>query len=206
MVLAMDVLGAALYETATFPTHPESLATFQAHLDERWIDEALEASGIGTLRKRRLPAEQVVWLVLGMSWLRDRPMAEVVKSLALALPGRDGTAIVAPSSVTQARQRLGPDPMERLFEKTGQTWGLERAERQARKGLSVFGIDGTTLRVSDSEENEDHFGKTRRASRSLAAELASWLARRSRAHASTTQSLPQREFMQSMSPSTSIIT
>ena len=163
MVVAMDVLGAALHETATFPTHPESLATFQAHLDDRWIDEALEAYGVGTLRKRRLPAEQVVWLVLGMALMRDRPMAEVVKSLDLALPGRDGTAIVAPSSVTQARQRLGPNPIEHLFEKTGREWGLERAERQAWNGLSVFGIDGTTLRVSDSEENETHFGKTKGA-------------------------------------------
>ena len=63
--VAIAVLGAALHETATFPTHPESLATLQSHLDARWVDEALEASGVGTLRKRRLPAEQVVWLVLG---------------------------------------------------------------------------------------------------------------------------------------------
>ena len=64
----------------------------------------MEATGTATLRRRRLPAEQVIWLVLGMALLRDRPIAEVVSKLDLALPGKDGSPVVAPSSVAQARQ------------------------------------------------------------------------------------------------------
>ena len=154
----MSFIAAALYETAEYPTHPDTLSTFQQHLDPRWIDEALEASGVGTLRKRRLPAEQVVWLVLGMALMRDRPIAEVVSQLDLALPGRDGTAVLAPSSVTQARQRVGPDPLERLFRRTGEAWAHDRARRQAWRGLAVYGVDGSSLRVADSDDNRSHFG------------------------------------------------
>ncbi len=110
----MSHLALALEEIAEQPS-AESLETFRKHLDSRWIEEALQANGVATLRKRRLPAEQVVWLVLGMALLRDRPIAEVVERLDLALPGRDGSPIVAPSSVAQARQRVGSEPLEWLF-------------------------------------------------------------------------------------------
>ena len=32
----------------------------QASIDPDWVDEALEATGTPTVRKRRLPAEQVI--------------------------------------------------------------------------------------------------------------------------------------------------
>ena len=42
----------------------------RASIDPRWVEEALEATGTATLRRRRLPAEQVIWLVLGMALYR----------------------------------------------------------------------------------------------------------------------------------------
>ena len=56
-------------------------------IDPAWIDAALEATGTATLRKRRLPAEQVIWLVLGMAIYRQRPIDELVGRLDLSLPG-----------------------------------------------------------------------------------------------------------------------
>lgn len=154
----MSFLRAALQETANYPDHPETLSTFRKYLCQRWIDEALEASGVATLRKRRLPAEQVVWLVLGMALMRDRPISEVVAKLDLALPGKDGSAVVAPSSVAQARRRTGAEPLEHLFRRTGETWAHESARRLSWKGLALYAVDGTTLRVPESEENLAHFG------------------------------------------------
>src|SRR5512138_427352 len=82
----------------------------QASIDPEWIEEALQATGTATLRRRRLPAEQVIWLVLGMALHRNRPIDEVVAKLDLALPGPRG-ATPAPSAVVKARQRLGAEPM-----------------------------------------------------------------------------------------------
>lgn len=37
------------------------------NVDREWIEQALQATGTATIRRRRLPAEQVVWLVIGMA-------------------------------------------------------------------------------------------------------------------------------------------
>jgi hypothetical protein len=129
----------------------------RASIDPDWIDEALELTGTVTLRRRRLPAEQVVWLVLGMALYRDRPIAELVDKLDLALPdGRDLT--VARSAVAQARARLGSEPMRWLFERCSRKWAHEAAKDDRWRGLALYGVDGTTTRTPDSPENRAHFG------------------------------------------------
>ena len=69
--LALTALGAK----------PESFDAFSRHLDEAWIEEALLATGTATFRRRLLPAEQVVWLVIGMALMRNRPIRDVVDHL-----------------------------------------------------------------------------------------------------------------------------
>jgi IS4 transposase len=129
----------------------------QANIDPDWIEEALEATGTATLRRRRLPAEQVIWLVLGMALYRNRPIDEIVAKLDLALPGRRGPT-PAPSAVAQARRRLGEEPMRWLFERCSEKWAHESARRFAWRGLALYGVDGTTARVPDSLENRHYFG------------------------------------------------
>jgi hypothetical protein len=132
--------------------------TFRQHLDPAWIEEALAATETATLRKRRLPAEQVIWLVVGMALVRDRSIHDVVRQLDLAMPSRDGMRTVASSAVSQARARLGPEPLEWLFERTSAEWAHRSADRDRWRGLALYGLDGTTLRVHDSPENRVHFG------------------------------------------------
>jgi hypothetical protein len=137
---------------------PVAFPNLVKHLDPAWIEEALLNTGTVTLRRRRLPADRVVWLVLGMAVLRDMPIPEVARQLELALPDGDGSRTVAPSALAKARARLGPDPMEWLFARTGSTWATEMADRARWRGLALYGVDGTTLRVADSDENRHFFG------------------------------------------------
>lgn len=139
------------------PPSGELLPKFVASLDPDWIEEALAATGTATIRRRRLPAEQVVWLVIGMCLFRDLSMIELVATLDLALPGKRGER-VAPSSIMQARARLGSEPLRWLFEKTASTWAHASARTHSWRGLALYGVDGTTLRVPDSDENRAHFG------------------------------------------------
>lgn len=85
-------------------------------IDPAWIDAALKATGTATLRRRRLPAEQVIWLVLGMAIYRQRPIDELVARLDLALPG-SGTSSMAKSAVSRARAKLDDEPLKWLFER-----------------------------------------------------------------------------------------
>lgn len=144
------------------PPSGELLPKFVASLNPEWIEDALAATGTATIRRRRLPAEQVVWLVIGMCLFRDQSMIALVDTLDLALPGRRGVR-VAPSSIVQARERLGDEPMRWLFERTAETWAHASARTHAWRGLAVYGADGTTVRVPDSTENRETFGgqKTR---------------------------------------------
>ena len=146
----------ALTDVAEFGL-PESFNQLKQHLDPAWIEEALQLAGTATIRRRRLPAEQVIWLVIGMALFRDRPIERVVDDLGLALPDARQT-LVAKSAITQARQRLKDAPLEYLFATTAAEWATRSADADRWRGLALYGMDGTTLRVADSDENRAAFG------------------------------------------------
>jgi hypothetical protein len=135
---------------------PEQFEDIRRNIDPEWIEQALQATGTATLRRRRLPAVQVVWLVIGMALFRDRSIHEVVGKLNLALPGPSLT--VVPSSVVEARARLKDEPLAWLFSRCADAWAHKSADAHRWRGLALYGVDGTTLRVADSDANREHFG------------------------------------------------
>jgi hypothetical protein len=135
---------------------PEDFGDFRRHIDPDWIEQALLATGSTTVRHRRLPADQVAWLVIGMALIRNERICDVVDRLELALPGRKPQ--VAASAIPQARARLGAEPMAWLFSRSADAWAHTSARTHAWRGLAVYGADGSTLRVADSAENRAHFG------------------------------------------------
>ena len=149
-------LAAALTDVADFAL-PEEFDQLKQHLDAKWIEEALQLAGTATIRRRRLPAEQVIWLVIGMALYRNLPIEQVVDQLGLALPDPRQT-LVARSAITQARRRLSDEPLAYLFTTTAAHWAGRSADADRWRGLSLYGMDGTTLRVADSDENRAAFG------------------------------------------------
>jgi len=160
-------LGSALAYVAQLP-RPDVFEDLRRHIDPAWIHDALEATGRASMRRRRLPAEQVIWLVLGMALFRDRSICEVADSLDLVLPARHGLGVAA-SAVAQARARLGYEPMEWLFDTCAHHWAHKSADQHRWRDLALYGVDGTTLRVPDSEENRAHFGAPGEGKRGKAA-------------------------------------
>lgn len=155
-------LGEALLQTGAGRADEQSFALFAQTLDQRWIEEALQATGAATVRRRKLPAEYVVWIVIGMGLLRDRSIHEVVRHLDLVFPGVDppnGRQSVTGSAVVQARDRLGEEALHTLFVSTAGAWASASAERYRWRGLTVYGVDGSKLRVPDTPENEKAFGR-----------------------------------------------
>jgi hypothetical protein len=89
---------------------PGALDRLKEHLDPTWVEDALTWSGTTSIRRRRLPADQVVWLVIGMALYRNEPIEHIVDMLDLALPDKKDT-LVAKSAIAQARRRLTEEPL-----------------------------------------------------------------------------------------------
>jgi hypothetical protein len=139
---------------------PASFDQFSAAIDPQWIAEALAATGTASVRRRKLPAEHVVWLVIGMGLFRDRSIAQVVHHLDLVVPtAGGGRQVVTNAAIVQAREQLGAAPLAALFTQTATTWAHAAAAEERWRGLAVYGLDGTTLRVADTPENVAHFGR-----------------------------------------------
>ena len=97
------------------------LSALSRSLDPDWIARAVCSTGKASIRRRKLPAEQVVWLVIALALYRHQSIPEVVAHLDLVLPDEINPEI-AKSALTQARQRLGQAPLAQLFAISSACW------------------------------------------------------------------------------------
>ena len=139
-------LGTALLTTAR--DQPlDHLDTFATSLDAALVTQALEATGTASVRRRKLPAERAVWLMLGMALLRDRSIQAVCDHLQLVLPDHNGKTLISSAALMQARDRPGIAPLKNPFNAVVNRHGREQVEAHHWRGLAVLAIDGTTIRV-----------------------------------------------------------
>ena len=137
--------------------NPPDWARLGAHLPYEWVEAALACSGKASIRHRRLPAQQIVWLVVALALYRHKSVKEIVDTLDLALQGCELSSVTS-SATTQARQRLGAEPLQWLFERSASQWIAQDQDRFLFQGLSLLAMDGTSLRLADSAANRTHFG------------------------------------------------
>jgi len=121
------------------------------------ISAGLKEHGISTIRKRKLPMENMVWAVIGMALFRKFPMRQMLNQLDIILPS--GVPYVASSAVTQARKKLGSKVIETVFQQTQQQWNHD-AHHGLWCGLNLLGVDGVVWRAPDTDENNKEFAKT----------------------------------------------
>jgi hypothetical protein len=136
---------------------PADLERFASLLPGAWVEQALAATGTASLRRRRLPAEQVVWLVIGLSLFRDLPIWRVVQQLGLD-QGGDGDLAV-PSAAVAARQRLGASPLAWLFDRLAQRWSdAPQPGPTQLGGLRSLAVDGVVWDAPDTPANRQALG------------------------------------------------
>ncbi len=89
-----------------------------------WIEQALHNTNKTSIRRRRLPAQQAVWLVIWMGLQRNKSIKEVCSSLDLALQPQpeNSWSRVAPSVLTDSRRRLDEAPLAALFKTAVSAW------------------------------------------------------------------------------------
>lgn len=137
---------------------------FLQHIPVEWIESALELTQQASIRRRRLPADMVLWLVIGMAFFRNEPIDEVARRLNICAEGLANDVLLAKSGITKARERLGDQPLAWLFQQCATQWGVERYPDDSWHGLQVFAVDGALLRTQDNESLRAHFGSGNTAS------------------------------------------
>jgi hypothetical protein len=116
-------------------------------------------------RVRDLPAEVVTYYVMGLGLFMAVSTREVLRVLVEGLQwlGAAGPAtpvkVASKAAISQARTRLGADPLKRLWEETSQPLAQAGTAGAFYRGLRLVAIDGTTLDVPDTKANADRFGK-----------------------------------------------
>lgn len=135
---------------------PHDFDRFASLIDPAWIDEALQQTKTVSVRRRRLPAERMVWLVIGLALFRNEPIWHIVQQLDLA----DGPALTTPvpSAAVAGRERLGEAPMAWLFRQLANSWGNQNLPEQDRfHGLRSYAVDGVVWSIPDTPANAAKF-------------------------------------------------
>lgn len=139
-------------------TSPEQARSLSDLIPADLIRQALTLTDTVTLRKRKLPLESMIWLVVGMSVFCNRPMTEIVNLMDIV--DRTGTPFTARSSVIQRRKTLGEAAVRELFDITQRHWN-QQANHPQWHGLNLFAVDGVVWRTPDTPENRAAFSKSR---------------------------------------------
>lgn len=127
------------------------------------IEEVLVATGRLEKRKRLLPAHVMVRFCQAMTLFYEDDYTEVMNKLVEGLRDMrswsDSWQVPTTSAITQARQRLGFEPLAELFDRCA----VPVAQLGTKGGWlarrRLMAIDGFTLDVADTDANAEEFGR-----------------------------------------------
>lgn len=135
---------------------PHEFDRFASLIDPAWIEEALRQTKTVSVRRRRLPAERMVWLVISLALFRNEPIWHIVQQLDLAEGPASTTPV--PSAAVAGRERLGEAPLAWLFERLASTWSDQDISDPALfHGLRTYAVDGVVWSIPDTPANAEQF-------------------------------------------------
>jgi hypothetical protein len=125
------------------------------------VDVAIDKAGRRHRRDRALPAWVVVYLVFGLCLFAGEGYASVLRQLWPSLTRMRGRRVEIPdtSALSKARQRLGAELFETLFDELRSPAATPHTPGAFRFGLRLVSIDGTSLDVPDSADNDAVFDR-----------------------------------------------
>jgi hypothetical protein len=141
-----------------------ALAALQQAIPLTAIHTAIALTGAREQRRRRLPSDLVVALVIGLGLWARASLREVLAALVDGLRSQDPAAYAAwrapaKSALTKARQRVGPWPLRVLFHHLAGPVAEATTPGAFLCGRRLMAIDGTTLALPDTPENAHLFGR-----------------------------------------------
>src|ERR1700739_4031908 len=127
------------------------------------VRAVLAATGRASVRQRELPAHVVVYYVIALALYMQASYREVLRLLlegVRCLIGRSADVNVAcKSAISQARTRLGWQPMRRLHDDVVKPIAVRATRGAWYRGWRLVSLDGSTFDVADQAANEAAFGR-----------------------------------------------
>jgi len=125
------------------------------------VQQILRETERESKRKRKLPAALMVYYSIALGLLCSRGTRQVLRHL-LDHVREDGPVhgpLATEAAITKARQRLGVKPLVELFARFVRPLAQKWIKSAWYRSWRVVSIDGTTLRVLDTDANEQRFGR-----------------------------------------------
>ena len=127
------------------------------------VKSVLATTDRESVRQRDLPAHVVVYYVIALVFYMQCSYREVLRCLLegiqwLMHPGVR-IKVAGKSGISQARTRLGVEPLRRLHNEVVRPIAVEATQGAWYRGWHVVSLDGSTLDIADERANEDAFGR-----------------------------------------------
>jgi hypothetical protein len=127
------------------------------------VKSVLEATGRSSRRQRELPAHVVVYYVIALALYMQSSYREVLRCLLEGIQWLlNPTArikVTGKSGISQARTRLGVEPVKQLHDQIVCPIATEATKGAWYRGWRVVSLDGSTLEVADEDANDAAFGR-----------------------------------------------
>ena len=139
----------------------DGLGVLDAEFPLREIQQILRETGRESKRKRKLPASLMVSYVIALGLMASVGARQVLRHLLDQV--REDSPVHGPlateAAITKARQRLGVEPLKELFGRFVRPLAKKWLKSAWYRSWRVVSLDGTTLRVLDTDANEQRFGR-----------------------------------------------
>jgi Insertion element 4 transposase N-terminal/Transposase DDE domain len=136
----------------------DRLAGLTKVIPQSIMEQALIDSGRDQQRACRLCHRSMLWIVLAMGLLTHLPIRQVYKHARKMREGGEKTP--SRSNLCEARQRLGVEPVRRVFDLVARPLATPETPGAFYKGLRLVGIDGSVFDVPDTPANVERFHRS----------------------------------------------
>jgi hypothetical protein len=127
------------------------------------VSAAVAAAGKTSRRQRDLPAHVVVYYVIALTLYMQVSYREVLRCLLEGIRWLLGpeweVKVAGKSGISQARTRLGWEPLKQLHDEVVTPIAVKRTKGAWYRDWRLVSLDGSTLDVADTPGNEKDFGR-----------------------------------------------
>src|ERR671917_2309574 len=126
------------------------------------VRRVLAETGRASERERDLPAHVMVYYAIALALYAGAGTREVLRCLLEGLRwlwGAEAVRVAGKSGISQARTRLGAEPLHRLHERVVRPIATPATKGAWYRTWRLVSLDGSCLDVADTEENCTAFGR-----------------------------------------------